>query len=280
MVAFRWWTSGLANGRALCGALLLCGSAVSLPAFAQSSGVAAEDACTKDDNCREHYAKAVQLYKQEYFEDALTEFKAAYDARQMPLLLVNIGRTMQKLGRPREAVAYYERFQKAESRPDPDTAKRVQQYLEECRALIDDSPAGSGRPSGPPPPPPQPGKPLLIVGGVVAGLGVGGIIAGAVLGAKASSAFNDYSNSTDEYQKLGFRSTTQTMQLGADVAGIGGAVLVGTGGALIALGVLKNRTAAAEHNSKQAKPAKAASAIFPSVSVGTNGFFGTLRGGF
>lgn len=279
MVAFRWWTSGLAGGRALTWALLLCGSSVSVPALAQNN-VSSEDACTKDDNCREHYAKAVQLYKQEYFEDALTEFKAAYDARQMPLLLVNIGRTMQKLGRPREAVAYYERFQKADSRPDPDTAKRVQQYLEECRALIDDAMPGSARASGPPPPPPQPGKPLLIAGAVIAGVGLGGIIAGGVLGAQASSAFTDYSNSTDEYQKLGFRSTTQSLQIGADVAGIGGAVLLGTGGTLVALGILKNRAALAEHSSKGAKPAKAASLYLPSVSVGTNGFFGSLRGGF
>ena len=126
MVAFKWWTSGFVDGKALLFALLVAGGAGSSPALAQNK-VAPDDACTKDDTCREHYSKAVQLYKQEYFEDALTEFKAAYDSRQMSLLLVNIGRTLQKLGRPREAVAYYERFQKAASRPDPDTAKRVQQ---------------------------------------------------------------------------------------------------------------------------------------------------------
>ena len=59
MVAFRWWTSGLAGGRALPG-LSFCGSSVSVPALAQNN-VSSEDACTKDDNCREHYAKAVQL---------------------------------------------------------------------------------------------------------------------------------------------------------------------------------------------------------------------------
>jgi len=254
------------------------------PAMAQSK-VAPDDACTKDDACREHYTKAVGLYKQEYFEDALTEFKAAYDSRQMSLLLVNIGRTLQKLGRPREAVAYYERFQKAESHPDPETAKRVQQYLDESRALIDDSPVHAGQPgagpSGPPPPPPQPGKPLLIAGGVVAGLGLGGIIAGAVLGASASSAFGQYSSTTDEYAKLGFRSTTETMQLGAGIAGIGGAALVATGGTLIAIGIVKNRAAAQEQSSKAVPAAKApAVSLLPSVSVGTAGFFVALRGGF
>ena len=279
MVAFKWWTSGFVDGKALLFALLVAGGAGSSPALAQNK-VAPDDACTKDDTCREHYSKAVQLYKQEYFEDALTEFKAAYDSRQMSLLLVNIGRTLQKLGRPREAVAYYERFQKAESHPDPDTAKRVQQYLDESRALIDDSPAAAqtGAPSGPPPPPPQPGRPLLIVGDVLAGLGVGGIIAGAVLGSQAGTAFEDYSNTTDEYAKLGFRDTTETLQLGAGIAGIGGAALVATGGTLLAIGVVKNRAAAKEQSSKAAPAPKMS--FLPSVSVGSTGFFVALRGGF
>ncbi len=279
MVAFKWWTSGLADGKAVLFALALASGAASQPARAQNK-VATEDACTKDDVCREHYNKALQFYKQEFFEEALPEFKAAYDARQMSVLLVNIGRTLQKLGRPREAVAYYERFQAAESKPEPETAKRVQQYLTECRALLGESTSIAG-PVGPPPPPPKPGRPLMIVGGVLAGLGVGGIIAGAALGANASSSFADYSSTTDEFDKLAFRDTTQTMQLGANIAGIGGAALVATGGTLIAIGVLKNRTAAKEHESKFA-PAKRAPAasLLPSVSVGATGAFVALRGGF
>lgn len=59
--------------------------------------------------------------KQEFFEEALPEFKAAYDARQMSVLLVNTRRCKSLGGL--EAVAHGERFQAAESKPEPDTAK-------------------------------------------------------------------------------------------------------------------------------------------------------------
>jgi len=290
MVAFKWWTSGLADGKALCFALTVAAGALASPVWAQAPApavtpakVASEDACTKDDVCREHYNKAIQFYKQEYFEEALPEFKAAYDARQMSVLLINIGRTLQKLGRPREALAYYDRFQKAESRPDPDTAKRVQQYIGECRALVDESAVGAAA-SGPPPPPPKPGKPLIIAGGVLAGLGVGGIIAGGVLGAQASSAFDEYSSTVDEFAKLDARDTTKQLQLGAGIAGISGAVLAATGGTLIAIGVIKNRAAAKDQGAKTAPAGASAAApsarLLPSLSIGASGFSVALRGGF
>ena len=96
MVAFKWWTSGLADGKAVLFALALASGAASQPARAQNK-VATEDACTKDDVCREHYNKALQFYKQEFYEEALPEFKAAYDARQMSVLLVNIGRARPRV---------------------------------------------------------------------------------------------------------------------------------------------------------------------------------------
>ena len=65
----------------------LCAGLTAAPAWALP-----DDACIKDDRCKEHYSKAVKYYKDEYFEEALTEFQAAYASRQMPLLLINIGR--------------------------------------------------------------------------------------------------------------------------------------------------------------------------------------------
>ena len=63
------------------------------------------------------------------FESALPEFQAAYDRRQMPWLLINIGRTLHRLGRPREALDHYERFKAAESRPDAETVERLEKYI-------------------------------------------------------------------------------------------------------------------------------------------------------
>lgn len=274
MAASKWLTSRFLNKQTLLFYFILGANADPQSAFAQT---APDDACHKDDSCREHYQKAITAYKQESYDEALTEFKAAYDARQMSILLVNIGRTLQKLGRPREAVAYYERFQKAESRLEPDTAKRVQQYMEECRALINDAPA----PAGPPLPLPKPGNPYLIAGGVTAGVGVVGIVISAALGGVASSTFGDYGLSIDEFEKIEYRNQTQAYDTGAIVSGIAGAVLVGAGGTLLALGVVKNRAAAAEHKARtNTKSASQSLWLVPSFSVSQNGFAATLRGGF
>lgn len=112
------------------------------------------DACIKDAGCKEHHDKAVNYYNQQYFEEALSEFQAAYAVRQMPLLLINIGRTLQKLGRAKEAIIYYERFQQAESRPDPAVKAKVAEYLNQARALV-------GTEMPPPPAPPGAANKLI-----------------------------------------------------------------------------------------------------------------------
>ncbi len=74
------------------------------------------------------------------FETALPEFQAAYQRRQMPWLLINIGRTLHRLGRPREALDHYERFKAAESRPDAETVERLEKYITQAKALADTTP--------------------------------------------------------------------------------------------------------------------------------------------
>ena len=273
MVAFKWLTKSSVSQRTLFWGFLLFGSAAPSVVFAQA---APDDACHRDDACREHYQKAISAYKQESFDEALTEFKAAYDSRQMSILLVNIGRTLQKLGRPREAVAYYERFQKAETKLDPETGKKVQQYIGECRALIDDAPVAA---NGPPPPPPKPGKALLVTGGILAGVGVAGIVVGAALGGLTSSSFSDFGGTVDEFDKLAYRDRTRSYEIGATVSGIAGAALAGAGGTLIVLGILKNREALKEYDAKKTKTASTFR-IVPSFSVSDRGFLGSVRGGF
>ena len=69
MPAFKWWT----ETRSLVASLSFClvavsgGSALAVP----------EDACIKDEKCKDHYSKGVKLYKEENFDEALTEFQAA-----------------------------------------------------------------------------------------------------------------------------------------------------------------------------------------------------------
>lgn len=207
-----------------------------------------EDACIKDEKCKEHYTKGVKLYKEELFDEALTEFQAAYAARQMPLLLVNIGRTMQKLGRPKDALSHYERFLRAEPKIDPETKKRVEDYITQVKALIESEPAKADQPNPaqatpatpaapPPPAPPPPGRNLMLAGGAVALVGVAGLLTGVGLFAASNSAYGSFQNTTDEFDKLAFRKRAQDLGNGSVVSYILGTVALGTGGALIGVGL-------------------------------------------
>jgi tetratricopeptide (TPR) repeat protein len=170
------------------------------------------DGCLKDPECNEHYQRALAEYDAGRYDTALAGFQAAYARRQMPWLLVNIGRTVQRLGRPQEAINYYERYKKAEPNIDAEAEKRINKYIEQARALLESTPEQPTLPLTPPkpdptttppalnlnataptPPPPSDapaGRPVYkkwwfwtIIGVVVAG-GVAGGVAGAVLANK------------------------------------------------------------------------------------------------
>jgi tetratricopeptide (TPR) repeat protein len=132
------WTSS-----ALVLAFFLCASAIGLSSAAAGPG-APDDGCLSDRDCRTHYDKAVALFEAGRFEAALPEFQAAYDRRQMPWLLINIGRTLHRLGRPREALDHYERFKAAESRPDAETTERLEKYIAQAKALAETNPTPIG----------------------------------------------------------------------------------------------------------------------------------------
>ena len=119
-------------------ALFLCASVAGVRS-AQAGPGAPDDGCLSDAVCRGRYDKAVQLFEGGRFEAALPEFQAAYERRQMPWLLINIGRTLHRLGRPKEALDHYERYKQAESRPDAETQERLEKYIAQAKALADTS---------------------------------------------------------------------------------------------------------------------------------------------
>ncbi len=98
---------------------------------------APDDGCLTDSVCRGHYDQAVKLFEGGHFEASLPEFQLAYERRQMAWLLINIGRNLHRLGRPREALDYYERYKQAETKPDPETQDRIEKYIAQARALAE-----------------------------------------------------------------------------------------------------------------------------------------------
>ena len=287
MGAFKWWTSPPSSrsradrGRALVGSCLVL--TLGLPWLAPPALALPNDACIKDERCKEHHDKAVNYYSQQYYEEALSEFQAAYAARQMPLLLINIGRTLQKLGRPKEALSYYERFQQAEANPDPAIQAKLSEYMTQVKALIGSQPSSApteqtgtaARPSlttqttttGNAVTPPAPGRNLIIAGGALAGVGVLGLITGVGLYAKSNSDYGTFMQSSDELDQLAAKNSAQAFGIGSTASYVVGVVFVGAGATLIALGarkLLAHRRAAA---TPAPAPAPASPAATPAPSA-------------
>jgi hypothetical protein len=174
---------------ALRAALFLCLLSI-LGVTAPSGALAAspsDEGCNQDDDCRAHFVKGKALYKQQDYTAALKEFQDAYERRQTPILLANIGRTLQKLGRPKEALEYYERCQAA-AKSDQELQQKLAEYIAETKALLPTaSPAVAATPKSELEPQPAPSvsveepKPVYKRGWFIAVVVVGAVaVAGAV----------------------------------------------------------------------------------------------------
>ena len=127
--------------------LLLCGLTTPGHAATSSAVEATDDACLREPTCSGHYQKALSLYESGRYEAALPEFQSAYESRQMPWLLINIGRTFHRLGRLDEAITLYKRYEQADPSGDPETLKKVREYKAQAEVLL----ASKSAPPAPPP---------------------------------------------------------------------------------------------------------------------------------
>jgi tetratricopeptide (TPR) repeat protein len=83
-----------------------------------------------------HYELAMALYQAQKFDEAIPEFKAAYEREAKPGLLFNIAQCYRKAGHPREAIDYYDRYLSSEPRLDNEMRKKVDGYLAEARNTL------------------------------------------------------------------------------------------------------------------------------------------------
>lgn len=83
-----------------------------------------------------HYDLAMALYQAQRFEDAIPEFKAAYEREAKPGLLFNIAQSYRKAGHPREAIDYYDRYLSSEPKLDNEMRRKVDGYLAEARNTL------------------------------------------------------------------------------------------------------------------------------------------------
>mgnify|MGYP000945829744 CR=1 FL=1 len=100
---------------------------------------AAADLCQADSLCRKKSDSALKLYNDRKFAESLVEFQAAYELQHEPRLLLNIGRCLFRLGRPRAALSKYEQFQKEVPDPDKDTARKLRDAIEQTMDRADEA---------------------------------------------------------------------------------------------------------------------------------------------
>lgn len=230
---------------------------------------------------REHTRRGARAYDLGHYRDAVTEFEAAYQAKDDPALLFNIGQAYRAAGDYANAITAYKSF--IRNLPHTDRRRDIEARIAELeRVLAAQARASSGPPEGtlpapphahvepaPPPvefgpaPPPvamvpslpspapstesaradHPGRVKLFSGIGVAVVGVGGIVAGAVFAALAKSADQEFLHPSN-----GVYSSTaddhRTTYPKAEVAcfATGGVALVG-GAVLVALGVRESKRA-------------------------------------
>lgn len=115
------------------------------------------------DDFKTHYDLALALYQAQKFEEAIPEFKTAYELVAKPGLLFNLAQAYRKAGHPREAIEYYDRYLSATPQLDGDTRRKVDGYLAEARntlaalelemkrRLAEDKAAHEQEPEAPPP---------------------------------------------------------------------------------------------------------------------------------
>ena len=95
-----------------------------------------QDPCVTDPLCREHEDRGISFSVEKDYASALVEFQTAYARAPIPRLLINIGRSLFRLGQPSDALKYYERFSRAEPNPAPEIAQKLQQYIAEAQVAI------------------------------------------------------------------------------------------------------------------------------------------------
>jgi tetratricopeptide (TPR) repeat protein len=113
----------------------VAGTAASSPdgsAPADSGTASDADPCLSDALCRAHFQRGRKLSKEDDYVGALAAYEAAFRRRQVPWLLLNVGRTQQKLGQPRSALIHFRRYLEIAPNDPPERLQKAKQYSQEA----------------------------------------------------------------------------------------------------------------------------------------------------
>jgi tetratricopeptide (TPR) repeat protein len=101
---------------------------------AASTAPAESGDCLEDSECRRVFESARRLSDSQQYNAALTGYQNAYALRPSPWLLINIGRVQQKMGRPADAVASFQRFLNQPGTQAEEAVAAAREYLKQAES--------------------------------------------------------------------------------------------------------------------------------------------------
>ena len=107
------------------------------PAVAQrrpAPAPAPAPAVDKDAEAKAHYEKGMKHYNLGEFDQAIEEFKKAYEFKEDPILLYNIGQAHRQKGDLEKAIFFYRRY--LDAAPNAANKKDVQQRIKDLEELV------------------------------------------------------------------------------------------------------------------------------------------------
>lgn len=96
----------------------------------------AETSPAVTDAARARFNEGVSWYGKKKYDRALAAFLQAHALTRSPAVLINLGLTSLKMGRPLQAVRYFDRFQKEAKDPTPDQKSRAQKGVMDARRSL------------------------------------------------------------------------------------------------------------------------------------------------
>lgn len=134
-------------------ALVVFGLGLALGLVLGARTAVAEDAATR--TAKRHFDRGEKLYALTRFSEALDEYQKAFDAKQIPELLFNIGQCYRNLGDYESAIFSYRKY--LTLAPEAENRPQVEQLITDLQAKIDQNDTRrlglQPAPAAPPPPP-------------------------------------------------------------------------------------------------------------------------------
>lgn len=222
----------------------------------------------------EAYRRGEAAYKEKRYEEALAAFQEASSFYASPDFQYNIGRCYENLQRYEDAVRSYEIYLRAS--PEAADSGDVRERIGRLRGLLEAQKAEAEQrekeaakqpvavPAQPVDEPPPPGRPLVITGAVLTGIGaalaIGGGVGFGVVAADRSTELDDIqTGGNPDDATLADAQTVEDEGRRAEVGQIamaaGGGALAVAGIALLAVGLVKNKNARASGTTTRIVPA-------------------------